>query len=104
VDYVKYDNCNTPSGNTSAWYTTMRDALLKTGSPILYSMCQWGGDSVWTWGAGVGNSWRIDGDISASWAVVAGIAAQAAGIAQFAAPGGFNDMDMMVSPGLRGTA
>ena len=49
-------------------YTAMRDALAATGRPILFSLCNWGQENVWTWGAGVGNSWRTTGDINASFA------------------------------------
>lgn len=67
VDYWKYDNCATPSGNSEPRYETMRDALLEQSHPILYSLCQWGVDNVWTWGASVGNSWRISGDATNGW-------------------------------------
>lgn len=102
IDYWKYDNCytgtgfNNPGANTQTYYPTMRDALSNSGRAILFSMCQWGRDNVWTWGATVGNSWRMSGDIQNNWASVASIAATAATIAQYAAPGGFNDLDMMV--------
>ena len=102
IDYWKYDNCYTGTGfnnagaNTSTYYPTMRDALLNSGREILFSMCQWGRDNVWTWGAAVGNSWRMSDDIQNNWNSVAGIAATAATISQYAAPGGFNDLDMMV--------
>ena len=50
VDFLKYDNCNAPA---SDWivdrYTAMRDALNKTGRPILYSMCNWGVGDSWLW-------------------------------------------------------
>ncbi|KAF4626266.1 hypothetical protein G7Y89_g11892 [Cudoniella acicularis] len=95
VDYWKYDNCNTPSGNSSGRFMTMRDALEGARRPILYSLCQWGRDSVWTWGKTVGNSWRMSGDIEVKWASVASIASQAADISSLAGPGGFNDLDMM---------
>ena len=43
VDFLKYDNCWAPPAD---WvvdrYTAMRDALNRTGRPILYSMCDWG--------------------------------------------------------------
>lgn len=67
VDYWKYDNCATPSGNSEPRYETMRDALLAQSHKILYSLCQWGADSVWTWGASVGNSWRVSGDATNGW-------------------------------------
>lgn len=108
VDYWKHDACYTPCNgqnpqtcwdpnvNPRAWYETFRDALANSGGEIFYSMCEWGRNSVWTWGANVGNSWRMSGDIANNWNSVAGIAATAGGIAQYAAPGGFNDLDMMV--------
>ena len=74
----------------------MRDALLKTGKPILFSLCQWGKDEVWTWTGKVGNSWRMSEDIQNNWASVSSIAARAATMQQYAGPGGFNDLDMMV--------
>jgi len=67
VDYWKYDNCYTGTGfnnagaNTSTYYPTMRDSLQNSGRTIFFSMCQWGRDNVWTWGASVGNSWRMSG-------------------------------------------
>ncbi|KAK2763932.1 hypothetical protein FQN54_009551 [Arachnomyces sp. PD_36] len=95
VDYWKYDNCATPSGDSQPRYETMRDALLATDHDILYSLCQWGQDEVWTWGAEVGHSWRVGGDITNDWESAASIAASNAGIASYAGPGGFNDFDML---------
>ena len=74
----------------------MRDALLKTGKPILLSICQWGRDEVWSWAGKVGNSWRMSEDIENNWASVSSIAARAATTQQYGGPGGFNDLDMMV--------
>lgn len=70
----------------------MRDALLATNSKILYSLCNWGADYVWTWGSWVGNSWR--GDITNIWSSVASITAANTGITSYAAPG-CNYYDMM---------
>ncbi len=102
VDYWKFDNCLTEKPYTNngtksnQYYPIMRDALLKTAKPILFSICQWGKDDVWTWAGKVGNSWRMSPDIQNSWSSVASIAAKAASIYQYSAPGGFNDLDMMV--------
>jgi alpha-galactosidase len=110
VDYWKYDNCytncngqypqtcwNVPSRDVKSWYVTMGNAISSVSHPILYSLCAWGQDSVWTWGKSVdGSSWRMSNDISNSWSSVASIAATAAGIAQYSGPGGFNDLDMLV--------
>ncbi|KAL5353601.1 hypothetical protein ACLOAV_001638 [Pseudogymnoascus australis] len=108
VDYWKHDNCYTPcnsgqqqtcsnpAGSTQTWYVTMRDALLTSGRPIFYSLCNWGRDNVWTWGSNVGNSWRMSVDNWGGWADVVRIASQAAPIASYSAPYGFNDLDMMI--------
>ena len=59
IDYLKYDNCFAPA---SDWvidrYIAMRDALNRTGRPIIYSMCEWGVADPWLWAPKVGNSWR----------------------------------------------
>jgi alpha-galactosidase len=67
VDFWKYDNCATPSGDSEPRYAKMRDALLAQSHKILYSLCQSGADQVWTWGAQVGNCWRVAGDITGIW-------------------------------------
>jgi hypothetical protein len=38
----------------------MRDALLAASSQrkIHFNLCNWGRDSVWTWGGTYGHSWR----------------------------------------------
>ncbi|KAH6850401.1 glycoside hydrolase superfamily [Chaetomium sp. MPI-CAGE-AT-0009] len=101
VDYWKFDNCLTEQVYTNKgikspeYYPIMRDALLKTERPILFSICQWGRDEVWTWGGKVGNSWRMSEDITNNWASVSSIAARAATMHEHAAPGEFNDLDMM---------
>ena len=102
VDYWKFDNCLTEQVYTNKgikspqYYPTMRDALLKTDKPILFSLCQWGRDEVWSWAGNVGNSWRMSEDIKNNWESVSSIAARAANMQQYASPGGFNDLDMMV--------
>lgn len=42
----------------------MLDALNTQDRTILYSLCNWGNAAVNTWGAEIGNSWRMSGDIS----------------------------------------
>ena len=57
VDFLKYDNCfAAPEDWIVDRYTAMRDALNKTGRPILYSMCNWGVGDSWLWGPKVGFS------------------------------------------------
>ncbi len=97
VDYLKYDNCNNQGVDAVQRYTTMRDALLATGRPIVYSICEWGRSDpkVWTWGADVGNLWRTTGDISDNWTSMIGKAQFNRTLAQYAGPGHWNDPDML---------
>jgi alpha-galactosidase len=95
VDYLKYDNCNNQGVADQTRYTAMRDALAATGRPIVYSLCNWGNASVWTWGAGTGNLWRTTGDINASFGSMLSNSHTNVGLAQYAGPGAWNDPDML---------
>jgi alpha-galactosidase len=99
VDYLKYDNCNNNGSSTQAQYiarySAMRDALQATGRPIVYSLCEWGVNQPWTWGANVGNLWRTTGDIGPSFSSMLSIFHANVGLAQYAGPGGWNDPDML---------
>ncbi|WP_406471555.1 glycoside hydrolase family 27 protein [Streptomyces sp. NBC_01615] len=95
VDYLKYDNCNHQNVPDQQRYTAMRDALADTGRPIVYSLCNWGLASVWTWGAGVGNSWRTTGDINVNFSTVVSIYKSNVKLAAYAKPGAWNDPDML---------
>jgi alpha-galactosidase len=72
IDYLKYDWCGASRVYTDeemrAIYQKMGDALLASGRPIVYSLCQYGRNKVWEWGALVGgNLWRTTGDIADRW-------------------------------------
>jgi alpha-galactosidase len=95
VDYLKYDNCNNTGIPAETRYTTMRNALAATGRPILFSLCSWGQESVWTWGAGVGDSWRTTGDISANFSSMLSNFHANVALASYAGPGHWNDPDML---------
>jgi alpha-galactosidase len=108
VDYLKYDLCSfgeimKAAGSPEAAhklmlvaYTKMHSALLKTGRPIVFSLCQYGADAVWRWGASVGgNSWRTTGDISDKYSRMTEIGFEQAGLSRFAGPGHWNDPDML---------
>jgi alpha-galactosidase len=99
VDYLKYDNCNNNGSTTQAQYiarySAMRDALAATGRPIVYSLCEWGVNAPWTWGAGVGNLWRTTGDIQANFASMLSIFHTNMSLAAFAGRGAWNDPDML---------
>jgi alpha-galactosidase len=82
----------------------MHNALAATGRSILFSLCNWGQENVWTWGAGVGNSWRTTGDINASFSSMLSNFHSNVALASFAGPGGWNDPDMLeVGNGMSGT-
>ena len=100
IDYLKYDWCGARTLYTDeempAVYQKMGDALLKTGRPIVYSLCQYGRLDVWKWGPEVGgNLWRTTGDIRDTWDSMTGIGFRQNELAQYASPGHWNDPDML---------
>ncbi|OLB76530.1 MAG: alpha-galactosidase [Actinobacteria bacterium 13_2_20CM_2_71_6] len=95
VDYLKYDNCNNQNVDAVQRYTKMRDALKKTGRPIVYSICEWGKNKPWNWAPNVGNLWRTTGDISDNWARMLSIIHANQSHASVAGPGHWNDPDML---------
>jgi alpha-galactosidase len=95
VDYLKYDNCNNQGRPAIERYTKMRDALARTGRPIVYSICEWGQNKPWEWGPDTGNLWRTTGDINDTWPRLKSIIRQNLGLARFARPGAWNDPDML---------
>jgi hypothetical protein len=74
-DYVKVDWCGGDKENLSAavQYGEIARAIAQaeriTGKRLYYSICNWGKQSPWTWGPGVGSSeqsiWRVSDDIVA---------------------------------------
>ena len=110
VDYLKYDLCSFSSvlraegkGNIAAAFPTQKEAYLKmhkalvaTGRPIVYSLCQYGMNNVWEWGPEVGgNLWRTTGDITDKYERMSLIGFAQAGLAKYAGPGHWNDPDML---------
>ncbi len=100
IDYVKYDWCGARTLYTDeempAIYQIMGEALLKTGRPIVYSLCQYGRLDVWQWGADVGgNLWRTTGDIRDAWDSMTRIGFSQDSLARYALPGHWNDPDML---------
>jgi alpha-galactosidase len=101
-DYLKYDWCsasgvysNTTEDNQGA-YQKMGEALLKTGRPMVYSLCQYGSHDVWKWGAKTGgNLWRTTGDIADRWDSMERIGFANIDIAPYNRPGHWNDPDML---------
>jgi alpha-galactosidase len=98
MDYLKYDYCSF-KGDVDAQiaaYVKMHDALVKTGRPIVFSLCQYGMDRVWSWGPTVGgNLWRTTEDITDEYRSMAFIGFGQSGLERFAGPGHWNDPDML---------
>ena len=100
IDYLKYDWCGARNlykdEEMQAVYQKMGDALHKTGRPIVFSLCQYGRQDVWKWGPEVGgNLWRTTGDIRDAWDSMAKIGFDQDPLASYAAPGHWNDPDML---------
>lgn len=63
--------------------------------PIVYSICEWGLNRPWKWGAKAGNLWRTTPDIKPFWASVLGIYEANVRLADYSGIGGWNDPDML---------
>ncbi|MCI0499392.1 MAG: putative Ig domain-containing protein [Planctomycetales bacterium] len=114
MDYLKYDYCGAPKDRAAAVerYRTMADALNRTGRSIVFGVCEWGPRQPWLWAADSGGHlWRTTWDIRDSWlhrglydsghAGILTVLDKQVGLEQYAAPGRWNDPDMLVV-GLRG--
>ena len=100
MDYLKYDWCSAAKvykpSEMPAVYKKVHDALERTGRPIVYSLCQYGMERVWEWGASVGgNLWRTTDDISDNYESMCFIGFGQNGLQKFAGPGHWNDPDML---------
>lgn len=63
--------------------------------PIIFSICEWGFNQPWKWGAEAGNLWRTTGDIQAKWASVLAIYEFTVTLYKYSVPGAWNDPDML---------
>jgi alpha-galactosidase len=107
VDYLKYDLCQ---GQRDG-FAVMRDALRATGRDIFYSINPGNGQNdlcppntcsldLPT----IANMWRIGFDIGPNWGAVIRLIDENANLDSYAAPGHWNDPDMMeVGNGLNDT-
>jgi alpha-galactosidase len=103
VDYLKYDWCYPEEQSAKGAYKTMSDALKVCGRAIVFSICEWGTNKPWEWGAGIGHLWRTTEDIVNSfdgvnyWGglSVLSIIDKQADLYKYAGPGHWNDPDML---------
>jgi alpha-galactosidase len=106
VDYLKYDWCDAEALNAEGAYLTMRNALFAAGRPMVFSICEWGNQKPWLWGAKIGHLWRTTGDIypcfdcaqdHGTWksSGILQILDMQKGLREYAGPGHWNDPDML---------
>jgi alpha-galactosidase len=109
-DYLKYDLCSFQTIMQTQFpndypaqmklmivaYDKMSKALRATGRPFVFSLCQYGLNSVWEWGESVGgNLWRTTFDIAPYWYFIAFNGFSQAGLGAYAGPGHWNDPDVL---------
>lgn len=95
VDYLKLDNCYNQGVGYIKRYAGMERALLATGRPIVFSICEWGIKDPYQWAPKISNLWRTTGDIQDNWHSVMTILNQQVGLYKYAGPGHWNDPDML---------
>jgi alpha-galactosidase len=102
IDYLKYDLCSaraiysSTEANHEGLYQKMGEALEHAGRPVVFSLCQYGENDVWTWGTKVGgNLWRTTGDIRDTWDSMDKIGFSQLAISSYTRPGNWNDPDML---------
>ena len=111
IDYLKYDWCNRGTADARDAYKRIRDALYAAKRPVVLSICEWGQNKPWEWGAEIGHLWRTTGDIYDSYdgrkawemgwkrildlqySLVENVGHD--GLNKFAGPDGWNDPDML---------
>lgn len=108
IDFVKYDWCSAGKvykpDQMQAAYQKMSRALQSTGRPIIYSLCQYGMQDVWKWGASVGGQmWRTTDDLQANYFQMIAFGFGQNGLEKYAGPGHWNDPDMLEvgNPGMK---
>ncbi len=62
---------------------------------IVFSICEWGRNKPWLWGAEAGNLWRTTPDIFPKWISIYGLYKFTIRLGKYASPGGWNDPDML---------
>jgi hypothetical protein len=68
-DFVKIDWCGgdaeglDPQTTYQAISSALAAATAATGHPLVLSICEWGRQNPWNWGAGTGAMWRTSTDI-----------------------------------------
>jgi len=98
IDYLKYDFCMFPDNkDAQLYYHRMGMALKATGRDIVFSACNWGERESEKWIRSTGaHLYRSTGDIGERFNSVRSISTSQFDKLQYAAPGCFNDIDMLI--------
>jgi alpha-galactosidase len=95
VDYVKMDWCNTDGLDPKTQYTQFAAAMADANVKMTYSICEWGIEQPWKWAPAIANLWRTSPDIGDEWVSMLANLDAASQFAAYAAPGAWNDPDML---------
>jgi len=109
VDFIKEDWCHSEGLNAKQAYTKMSKAILATGRPMIFSLCEWGDNQPWLWAPDVGHMWRTTGDNKDCWDCGRDTASKPGGyprgwtlildaqpaLHSYSGPGHWNDPDML---------
>jgi alpha-galactosidase len=105
VDFLKYDWCSAGEvyklSQIPAAYEKMHEAILRTGRPMVYNLCEYGMEAPWLWGPKIGaNSWRTTEDVSnridfQEYSRMMFVGFGQAGLGPYAGSGHWNDPDYL---------
>lgn len=108
VDMIKCDWCNHPHQFTpQQLYTNLSQALATYAPNTMFSICEWGLFTPWTWAPKIANAWRVGPDhIPVWWSPATGqdpgqgqgtsnIIQHMAGLSKYTSPGHWNDPDFI---------
>jgi alpha-galactosidase len=99
IDYIKVDWCNyildSQTLDPQTQYAQFSQALVSSGGNIVFSICDWGRNTPWTWASSVGNLWRTTPDIRDEWLSMVNNMEATSALGSFASPGAWNDPDML---------
>jgi alpha-galactosidase len=99
IDYIKVDWCNyildSQTLDPQTQYNQFSQALANSGRNMVFSICDWGRNTPWTWAPSIGNLWRTTPDIRDEWPSVVNNMEATSALTSFAGPGAWNDPDML---------
>ena len=95
-DFIKVDYCGAlrMKLDERTRYTEIANAIRATGrTDVRFNVCRWAFPGTWV--RDIAESWRTTRDIRANWGSIRDILAENLYLSAYAAPGHFNDLDML---------